>query len=225
MQDRIEPPILISRLLTFVFAAALVVLAVLTITLMRMFPLNRPEVFFLTTRNPSNLEVYVNELPPNDENMDIYKRSFIREYIKARNEVIPNAKVMERKWNASDGWVHKWSGGDVFADFTQTALWSEIMNDTPDFDFSCAVEFKDRAVKRYTADGDTYTVDFAWFCTDSYGQTDKKDYTIKIKLVTDDTQKLKWADRLDNPLGIRVTEYTIESGDSDPLNTLGPVDE
>ena len=50
MADRIEPPILLSRLMTFVFAAALVVVVVLVVTLAKMFPLNRPQIFFLTTQ-------------------------------------------------------------------------------------------------------------------------------------------------------------------------------
>lgn len=53
MQDRVEPPILLSRLMVFVFAAMLVVLLVMVATLYNMFPLNRPQVFFLMTA-PSN---------------------------------------------------------------------------------------------------------------------------------------------------------------------------
>ncbi len=221
MQNRIEPPILLSRLLTFTFAAALVVLFALVMTLAKMFPLNRPEVFFLTTQNPANLEMYVNEMPPDDANMDNYKRMFIREYIKARNEVNPAPSAMAKKWNAADGVVRTWSATDVFADFMQTALWTDLMTDAPDFDFSCSVEFKPGAITKYSTDGSTYTVNFAWFCTDNYGQTAKKDYTIKIKLATDDNAALKWADRLENPLGIRVVEYSVESGNGDPLNALG----
>lgn len=220
MQDRVEPPILLSRLLTFVFAAALVMLVVLVLTLDKMFPLNRPEVFFMITQNPQNLEVFVRELPPEDANMDIYKRAFIREYIKARNEVAPNAKVMVKKWNTTDGVVYIWSTEDVFAEFMQTGMWTDLMSGTPNFDFSCSVEFKDGAITPYTNDGSTYRANFVWFCTDSYGQTDKKEYTIRIKLTSDDTKALRWADRLENPLGIRVAEYTIESGETDPLDAL-----
>lgn len=50
MPDRVEPPVLISRLMTFVFATALVVLGALGLTLWQLFPLNRPQVFFLTTQ-------------------------------------------------------------------------------------------------------------------------------------------------------------------------------
>lgn len=218
MQDRIEPPILLSRLLTFVFAAALVVVGALGITLYKMFPLNRPQVFFLTTQNRNDLEITLRELPPDDENLLNYKKAFIREYIKARNEVVPNAKVMHKKWaNANDGVVHMWSDDAVFADFAQTAMWGAQMNDIPDFEFSCSVEFPPAAVEPYS--GDTYIVNFRYFCSDSNRQMDKKDYRIKIGLDARGANAMQWSDRLENPLGIKVVEYSIESGNGDPLDT------
>ena len=225
MQNRIEPPILLSRLMAFVLAASVVVLAVLVITLMRMFPLNRAQVFFMTTRNPADLQIVLTELPPENAHLDLYKRMFIREYIKARNEISTNARVMAKKWATADGVIRTLSSDNVFADFVQTGLWGEIMTDAPDYDFSCSVEFRDtgQAIREYTSDGLTYLVDFAWFCTDSYGQTDKKDYTIKIKLAYDDGAKQKYSVRLDNPLGIKVAEYSVQSDDgTDPLDSLGP---
>lgn len=218
MQDRIEPPILLSRTLTFVFAAALVVVVVLFITLYKMFPLTRPQVFFLMTQPRNDLEIRLAELPPTDENLDIYKRSFIREYIKARNEIVPNAKRMRQKWNNDDtGIVRAWSTADVYNEFTQTGMWTALMNDVPDFEFSCPVEFQPGAIA--PRGNDTYAVSFSYFCANSDGQIDKKDYTIVIRLEMEDNAKIKWSDRLYNPLGIRVAEYKIESGNGDPLDT------
>lgn len=227
MPNRIEPPILLSRLLMFVFAASIVVLAALVFTLTHMFPLNRAEVFFLTTRNPNDLQVMLTEMPPNDSNMETYKRMFIREYIKARNEIFPNAKVMARKWNVTDGAVKILSTDDVFADFTRTEMWNDVMSDGTAFDFSCRVEFRDTGptMREYTTDGMTYLVDFVWFCTNSYGQTDKKTFTIKIRLAYDDGAARKYSDRLENPLGIRVAEYSVQSGDGDPLDILYMTDD
>ena len=50
-----------------------------------MYPLDRPQVFFLMSAPKNDLEVVLREMAPINENMDNYKRSFIREYIKARN--------------------------------------------------------------------------------------------------------------------------------------------
>ena len=225
--DRIEPPILLSRLLTFVFAGAAVVLAVLLFTLARMFPFNRAEVFLLTMENPNNLDRTVSELEPikNDANISLYKRAFVREYIKARNEIYPNIKVMDKKWNMRDGVVRHLSSEAVAADFIRTDLWRELMTGTPNFNIKCSVEFYDGGITSYRADDMTYLVEFAWFCEDNYGQTNKKDYKIKIRLEYDDGSAKKWTQRLDNPLGIKVAEYTVESGDGDPLSSVWDVAE
>lgn len=222
MQTRIEPPVLVSRMLTFVLAASLVVLGTLGFTLVKMFPLNRAEVFLLTTRPTGDTQVILSELPPEDENLDIYKRMFIREYIKARNEITPDARVMTRKWNSSDGLVRTWSTDAVFSEFMQTEMWTELMMDEVGFDFTCSVEFRDTggAIREYRNDGMTYAVDFAWFCTNNYGQTDIKDFTIVVRLAYDGDARQKYSVRLDNPLGIRVAEYSIQSGDADPLDAL-----
>ncbi len=218
MQDRIEPPILLSRLMTFVLAGAIVVLGVLGYTLYKMFPLNRPQVFFLMTQPREDQKIMVSGLATTDENIKWYKRAFIREYIKARNEIVPDGRVMLRKWNNdATGIVHTWSTDAVYDAFTQTNMWNAIMNSAPDFEFSCSVEFENGAVTPRTAD--TFAVKFKYFCEDSGGQTAKKDYTIVLKLQMDDTATLQWSDRLDNPLGVRVSEYRVESGNGDPLDT------
>ena len=221
MQKRIEPPILLSRLLTLVFAATLVVLMVLAITLYKMFPLDRPEVFFLRTSNPTDTEITLTQVIPDSVNLDQYKRAFIAEYVKTRNEIEPNIRTMANNWER----IKTMSSPDIFAGFANTAMYQEFLLQTANgndnrFNFSCSVEFSPGSINKYTSDGATYTVDFKWFCTNSYGQTDRKDYRIKIKLVTDDTQNMKWADHMENPLGLRVTEYSVESGNDDPLDAF-----
>lgn len=204
--------------MTFVLASSLVVLGALTVTLYKMFPLNRPQVFFLMTQLRSDTVVKLADFPPDDENLEVYKRMFIREYIRARNEVVPNTTVMRRKWNNSDdGVVRAWSTPDVYQEFTETNMWNAIMNETPNFQFACPVEFQTGAIAPRT--DDTYAISFSYYCTNSDRQAPTKDYTIVLKLGMDDGNTIRWADRLNNPLGIRVTEYTIESNNGDPLNT------
>ncbi len=218
MQERVEPPILISRVMTFVFAGAIVVLLALVFTLYNMFPLNRPQVFFLMTAPKQDLQVILREMVPSDENLENYKKSFILEYIKARNEVVPNAGVMRTKWNnETDGVVYTWSTQDVYNEFTQTNMWNAWMSGLPDFEFSCSVEFGTDVFEPRT--DNTYVVKFYYFCSDNDRQLDKKEYKIKVKLDMNDNPGIKWSDRLDNPLGIKVSEYEIESGNGDPLDT------
>ena len=157
---------------------------------------------------------------PDGEDLERYKRAFITEYIKNRNEIVPTVRTMKKNWDGQNGVVKTTSTEDVFADFWNTSMYQEFLLNNANFDFSCSVEFPSGSVNRYTTDGSTYTVDFKWFCTNSYGQTDRKDYRIKITLVTDDVQSMKWADHMENPLGLRVAEYSVESGDGDPLDAF-----
>ena len=220
MQNRVEPPILLSRLLTLVFAATLVVLAVLMVTLYNLFPLDRPEVFFLRSANPGDTEITLTQIMPDGNDFETYKRAFITEYVKTRNEITQSVRTMEKNWGMKNGVVKTMSTDDIFAEFVNTAMYQEFLLNDAVFDFSCSVEFSPQPVNRYTSDGKTYTVDFKWFCTNSYGQTDRKDYRIKITLITEDTQNMKWVDHMENPLGLRVAEYSVESGDGDPLDAF-----
>lgn len=231
MADRIEPQILLSRLMAFVFAAALVVLGVLVITLMNLFPLNRPQVFFLTSQPRDNLEIQIASLNPStfdkdEKRLDAYLSSFIKEYVVTRNEIVPNAKIMTRKWtNQGGGAIDAWSTPDVYSQFTDTAMWNLIMQDELAHDLACNVEFATPAITPLTQNDTkdsinrSYTVNFSYFCTNNNGQTDRKDYTIVVTLETQpNTDRNKWADRMANPLGVRVSGYKITGGGGDPLD-------
>lgn len=222
VQDRIEPQILMSRLMTFVFATAIVVLGVMGITLVKMFPLNRPQVFFLTTQPRAELDVRLYPLKPDEKNpniVDAYMRSFVKEYITLRNEITPNAKVMHRKWTNQDGGaINTWSTPEVYAEFADTAMWNLVMRDEFIHDVRCNVEFANPAVTPKQKH-ESYTVNFSYFCTNNNGQTDRKDYTIVVTLEKEpDNATTKWADRMANPLGIRVSGYEVIAGGGDPLN-------
>lgn len=215
MQNRVEPPILLSRIMTFVLATALVVLVALGMTIYNMFPLNRPQVFFLTTTVRDNQDVRLVQMQPKSENLDRYTKAFVREYIRHRNEIFENPNAMHQKWNSANGAVRIMSTDDVYAGFADTALFNAIMSEAPSF--NCRVNFD--GAPMYLASVDAYQVEFWYSCSDSTGHTAPKDYTIKLKLETEDNAQIKWADRVDNPLGLRVSEYEIVSGNGDPLDT------
>ncbi len=218
MSNRVEPPVLLSRLMTFVLAAAVVILGVLAITLNNLFPLNRPQVFFLGTKIRDNLDVQLIELPPADKTLHDYKTAFVREYVRHRNEVFTNPTVMQEKWTGNNSIVRRMSSDEVYKKFTETDMYFAIISDMPGFDFQCPVNFEGAPV--YMSRDDAYHVKIRYFCTDNNtGQTIPKDYTIKIRIDADANKHIKWVDRVENPLGLRVTEYEIVSGDGDPLNT------
>ncbi len=219
MQNRIEPPNLLSRVMTFVFAAMVVLLGVMGVTLYKMFPLNRPQVFFLTTTPKNNMTVTLTEMPTGDENFDDYKRAFILEYIKARNEIIPNTRVMQAKWgNGDTGYVNVWSTPEIYAAFTETDMWRIVMNNMANITGRCSVEFPSGAIKPRTDATNTYAVRFSHLCEDTDKQLTRQDYTIIIGLDLENNSETKWSERLSNPLGLRVSGYEIESGDGDPLD-------
>lgn len=221
VQNRVKPPILLSRLLTFVLATALVVLGTLAFTIYKMFPLNRPQIFFLTTTLADNQDVKLVEMQPASENLDNYKKTFIQEYIRYRNEVRADASEMHKKWNATNGIVRTASTDEVYSDFAKTTLFNDIMSSSvPNIPVQCAVSFHGAPMNLLTneTNKDTYQTKIMYFCADNTGRQTRKDYTIRMKLIQDGTQ-IRWADRIENPLGLKVDEYTVMSGNGDPLDT------
>ena len=187
-------------------------------TLYNMFPLNRPQVFFLTTTVRDDQDIRLIEMQPSSENLDRFKKAFVREYIRHRNEVYTNPNAMLKKWNSEDGAVRIMSTDAVYGQFANTTMFIAMMSEMPDFDFTCPVSF-DEGTPVYLANEDMYQVKFRYFCADNTGRTYPKDYTIKVKLTTEDDTQIKWADRIQNPLGLRVSEYVVMSDNGDPLDT------
>ncbi len=216
MQHRIEPPVLLSRLVVFVFAGMAVVLFVLFMTLGKMFPLNRPEIFFITTKPANSSSIQITELPASDENVDEYKKAFVMEYVRARNEVERNTSIMRRKWGNDGGVVAMWSTPAVYKAFTQTDMYNAIIGDYPDFAFTCPVTFIGAPL---VLKEDTYTVTIRYYCESNSGPTNKKDYKIRVVLAKDNDRIIDWIERLNNPLGLKVMEYTVLNG-NDPLNWI-----
>ena len=191
-------------------------------TIYKMFPLNRPQIFFLTTTLADNQDVKLLEMQPASENLDKYKKTFVQEYIRHRNEVRADASEMHKKWNAANGIVRTTSTDDVYSDFAKTMLFNDIMsNNIPNIPVQCAVSFHGTPMNLVTNEKnkDTYQTKIMYFCADNTGRQTRKDYTIRMKLITQDGTQIRWADRIENPLGLKVVEYTVMSGNGDPLDT------
>ncbi len=226
MQDRIEPPILVSRLMTFVMATAVVVLVVLIITLDKMFPLNRPQVFFLSSQSLTDKELTLTGM--GDLSLEDYKQFFVREYVRERNEIVPDLAVMRQKWaNNTGGVVKTRSTDEIFGKFAMTDMVNVIQQDLDEpFNIKCTVEFPvNFSVVRQTNAQDTYLVSFRYVC--SYGdlgdQQYEQSYKLRIRLKSSAENAVKWADRMENPLGFQVSGYDVigrenQVLDDDPLN-------
>jgi type IV secretory pathway component VirB8 len=193
-----------------------VVLFVLFMTLGKMFPLNRPEIFFITTKPINSSSIQITELPANDENVDVYKKAFVMEYVRARNEVERNITVMRRKWVDEGSVVAMWSTPEVYEKFTKTDMYNAIKFDYPDFAFNCPVTFMGEPLMLKE---DTYTIVMRYHCESNSGPTDRRDYKIRVVLAKDNDTIIDWIERLNNPLGLKVKEYTVLNG-NDPLNWI-----
>lgn len=225
MSKIVEPPVLMSRILTFVLAASVVVLAVLVFVLIKMIPLERPEVFFLV--NPTRaVNVAIEPFNPDANNksaINTYERGFIREYVIARNELDANTNVTRSNWKNI---VKPWSDDRVYNAFTKTKLYKDYAFGGKVSGTTCSVAFSNQngsdAIIN-TNPGD-YTVHFTWICKNISGQPTTKNYKIRIKIKSELDKKVSETfENLEklkaNPLGIHVTEYKVQDGDVDPLNS------
>ena len=229
MAKIVEPPVLMSRVLAFVLATSAVVLMALLVTLFKMIPLERPEVFFLFTPTRStNVVIEPLSLDANDKKaIENYQEGFIREYVIARNTLYTNISLTRNNWAKV---VKPWSSAKVFNALSKTAIYKNYNFDDQPNIVSCTVNFstnnRDRAIirtKNYSANNNEYTVNFTWICENIGGQTTQKNYKIQIKVQSDlnkDTSNvLTNLEKLNlNPLGIQVTEYKVLSANGDPLN-------
>ena len=226
MAKIVEPPVLLSRILTFVLAASVVVLCTLVFTLIKMIPLERPEVFFLRTPTRST-NVVIKPIVPdssNKEAIDLYQRGFIRTYVIARNTLSTTPGVTRKNWSTI---VKPWSSSKTFSALTKTNLYKEFADGEHLPNVSCSVNFtssdNDKPILRMSTDN-TYLVKFTWVCENIGGQTTQKNYKIQIRIKSDLDEKtsgtLDYLEKLQkNPLGLQVVQYTVLDGRGDPLDS------
>ena len=229
MANIVKPPVLMSRILMFVLATSLVVLAALIIALFKMMPLERPEVFFLRNHTLS-VNAAIEPLVPNslnDQALANYEEGFVREYIIVRNTLMPNAAITRKNWTTV---IKPWSSNRFYAAMTRTNLYGEYNSAEQPPALSCSVDFynknNEQAVVKtnHNSNYDEYVVTFAWVCKNIGGQTTQKNYKIRLRIqsVLDKnvSNTLENLNKLrDNPLGTKVVEYTILSGNGDPLDS------
>ena len=229
MAKIVEPPVLLSRILTFVLATSVIVLGTLVFTLFKMIPLERPEVFFLSTPTRST-NVVIEPLIPDSSNekaFDFYQRSFIREYVIARNTLSNNPSTTRANWSRV---VIPWSSKEVASAFTQTRIYKDFTFGERMPNASCSVNFSssnnDNPIARISSNARSaiYNVKFTWICENSGGQMPQKFYTIQIKVQSDLVDKVSETltniEKLrDNPLGIQVVGYRVLDNINDPLDS------
>lgn len=223
----VEPPILMSKVLTFVLATSVVVLGVLVYTLFKMAPLERPEVFFLYTPRGNFTDMTIEPMVPdanNQRTLDRYKKGFIREYVIARNTLNSGTNVVITRNNWSK-LVAPWSSEKVWQSFTNTKLYQQYQFSDTLPTMSCSVNFPNltNTPAVVQLNDDMYEVNFAWICEDENigGHIIQKNYKIMIRIRSDlNKQAQKDLNKLrNNPLGVQVVSYEIQNDKGDPLNS------
>ena len=209
----------------FVLATSVVVLGALVVTLIKMAPLTRPEVFFLQTPTRS-VNVVIKPMDINQTNQEAlaeYERKFVQEYVIARNTINSNPALTRSNWIQV---VKPWSSSKVFSDFTKTALYHDYTFSNRPPVLSCSVNFPDSNRERaIVKTKNSFFVNFTWLCKNSSGHETTKNYNIRIKVqsVLDEKTSgtLEKLNKLSvNPLGIQVTEYEVQGTTKiDPLNS------
>ena len=226
MAKVLEPPVLLSRALTFVLATSVVVLVTLFITLFKMIPLERPEVFFVLNETRATNLTIKPMTPDNYDGttIDNYKRGFIREYVIARNTLLNG----QNSYITIDNWknvVKPWSSRKVYDTFTNTKIYKKYTFNEQSYEKPCDVFFsndpKDEAIVDMR--NGYYQVNFTWICKNISGQSERKFYKITLRIQSeldkDSSGLLNNIEKLrNNPLGIQVTEYTVMN-DEDPLDS------
>jgi type IV secretory pathway component VirB8 len=204
--------------MTFVFASALAAVLVLILSISRISPLDRTQIFFLTTSPRDLSEIRIKKYTPNANDMRFYKESFIREYIRQRNDIFPSLDAMQRKWREQ---VFFWSSVDVYSAFTKTNAFNAIMSGEVQIDFRCFTEMLREGVTPLETDATTgverFMASFRYVCANQEGTLTSEDYSVLIGVRLQDT--VQWSERLQNPLGVYVTEYKLMDNAVDPLNT------
>lgn len=224
----LEPPVLLSRALTFVFAMSVVVLVTLVVTLFKMIPLERPEVFFVLNETTAGNLTIKPMTPDNYDNTTIenYKKGFIREYIFARNTVLNGSE----SYITLDNWekiVKPWSSTKVYDEFTETNLYKKYTFSEQTVSRPCKVSFSNSSNEEPIINmrNGYYQVNFTILCKNISGQPDRNFYKIRIRIQSElekgSSKLLGNVEKLrNNPLGIQVSEYTIMNGLEDPLDIL-----
>ena len=227
MSKIVEPPVLISKVLTFVLAVSIVVLATLGFTLFKMAPLERPEVFFLFTPRSNFTNMIIEPMAPdatNQKTLERYMKGFIREYVIARNTLNAGTDVVITRNNWSK-LVAPWSSEQTWEEFIKTKLYKQYQFDEKLPTVSCSVNFPNSTNSPAVVilKDDMYEVNFVWICKDENigGQTTQKNYKIMIRIRSDlNKQVRKDLNKLrNNPLGIRVISYEVQDDKGDPLNS------
>ncbi len=177
---------------------------VLLLAVFNIVPLTRVEPFLLSFVDKSEQVIQLTPISTNMAENDIITESLVRYYILVRNSFVSDAEVMKSRWGA-DGPV-KWMSSD--------ASYREFSNQSFDILRNITKEGLSRTVTIYSVvrlSKDIWQAEIATTdvqANSSEPITTKWVVSMRVKYINN--VRVKYSQRLKNPLGFKVQQYMIK---------------
>lgn len=195
-----------ARAFAIVSAIALCVNFVLLLAIFNLLPLKRVEPFLLTFQNKDEQVVHIRPLSKNLGAEDIISEAMIRQYVLLRNTMISDVDEMAFRWG-SEGPLRWMSDPNVYNQFAKTIKdWLTRIKLE-----GLTREVRIESVVRQQDIWIVYIVTRDMLPEADEPVIQRWRVRLKIRYFAASQNKVKYINRLKNPLGFAVTAYSIES--------------
>lgn len=197
-----------TRILSCITVFQMVVILVLGLTIWSMQPLVRIEPYFLQVEPESKSVVRVQPMERDATLVDQLEIGWVRDYVRMREEVLPDAPLMTRRARPFDGWVARRSTDAVYAGYRQDN--ETFMRDAIRERVTRRVVLDDPV--RLPAKGRLYQVDYVAIEQDpTNGERSRRllraTLEVTYRPITVSDQEFHAADNEANPFGFTVVSY------------------
>lgn len=182
---------------------------VLLIALANVTPVMRVQPFYIETNSKEQQIISVSEPRGDTLNSDALQESFVRQYLMARFGIGSDLKELERRWG-TDGPVFWMSSQSTYEAFNVEA--QKLKEEAERNNFTRDVEIRHVNKRPHSSSRyDAWTAEIV--LKDGNRASVKKEenvFVAELRVNFRPTQKkLKWGDRLKNPLGFVVLDFGL----------------
>lgn len=191
-----------ARAFAIVCAVSVCANLALLLAVIQIQPMTRIEPFFLDFANRSDQVVTIRKMNMSSEDWEALIRRNLREYVILRHSMQPDTELMNRRWGP-DGKIRWMSSSQVYAEFAERA--KAYFNQDPDNKFRRLT----RTVNITSVNqGDQFWQVLFEIVDEIDGATEVNNLVARMQIGWE-TQKVKYSDRLKNPLGFKITAYEV----------------
>lgn len=195
-----------ARAFSIVSAVALCVNLVLMIAIIHLTPLQRVEPFLLTFQNKDDQVVHIRPLKQDLSADDVISEAMIRQYVLLRHTMMSDLDEMMFRWGP-DGPLRWMSSDEVYNTFSKSIKDSLARVKLEGFTREVRIESVVRTLNIWTV----YIVTRDMLPESDEPVDSRWRIRVEIKFFAKGKRKVKYSDRLKNPLGFSVTAYGIKS--------------